>query len=156
MPIRRIVEYLDRHQIDYEVVDHEEAYTAQEAAAAAHIPGRELAKSVVVKVDGSMALAVLPAPYRVDLEALAGELDAERVEMASEEEFAELFPESELGAMPALGNLYDLPVYADRRLEADEEIAFAAGSHSQLVRMRFDDYQRLVEPRLVSFGRPED
>lgn len=155
MPIRRLVEYLDQNGVRYELLDHDTAFTAQEVAAAAHVPGRELAKPVVVKLDGSMALAVLPATHQIDLDALARDAGVEKAELATEEEFADVFPDSEVGAMPPFGNLYDLPVHVDTSLEEDEEISFSAGSHSQLLRMQYADFKRLVQPRIGSFGRTE-
>lgn len=153
MPIEKVVEFLDQNDVRYDTIDHSEAYTAQEVAAAAHVPGRELAKPVMIKLDGTMAMAVLPATHQVDLDALARAAGVDSAELADEKEFEALFPESELGAMPPFGNLYDLPVYVDRTLEEDEEIAFSAGSHSQVVRMRYEDYRRLVSPRVMSFAR---
>lgn len=153
MPIEKVVEFLDQNDVRYVTIDHSEAYTAQEVAAATHVPGRELAKPVMVKLDGTMAMAVLPATHQVDLEALAREAGAGSAELADEQEFGDLFPESELGAMPPFGNLYDLPVYVDRTLEEDEEIAFSAGSHSQVLQMRYEDYRRLVSPQVRSFAR---
>ncbi len=156
MPVQKLTEYLDQNDVRYVTIKHSTAYTAQEVAAAAHIPGKELAKPVMVKLDGEMAMATLPASYQVDLEALAREVGAGGAELAEEDDFEGLFPESELGAMPPFGNLYDIPVYVDRTLEEDEEIAFSAGSHTELVRMSYDDYKRLVKPRVLNFGRKED
>jgi Ala-tRNA(Pro) deacylase len=153
VPIEKLVEFLDQNDVRYVTINHSKAYTAQEVAAAAHVPGRELAKPVMVRLDGEMAMAVLPASHQVDFGALAREAGAESAELASEREFEELFPDSELGAMPPFGNLYDLPVYVDGRLEEDEEIFFSAGSHSQLLRMSYRDYERLVKPRVGRFGR---
>jgi Ala-tRNA(Pro) deacylase len=153
MPMRKLVEFLDRNQVRYVTIDHSKAYTAQEIAAAAHVPGHELAKPVMVKIDGKMAMAVLPASHQIDFRALAREAGAESVELATEDEFRELFPDSEVGAMPPFGNLYDLPVFVDPSLEEDEEIAFSAGSHTELLRMAYGDYKRLVNPRIASFGR---
>ena len=155
MPVQKLLDYLDRNEIRDVTIDHSEAYTAQEVAAAAHIPGKELAKPVMVKLDGKMAMAVLPASLQVDFDALARAAGAERAELASEEDFGDLFPESELGSMPPFGNLYDIPVYVERTLEEDEEIAFSAGSHSELIRMTYQDYQGLVEPHVASFGVKE-
>jgi len=156
MPVQKLTEFLDQNDVRYVTIKHSTAYTAQEVAAAAHIPGKELAKPVMVKLDGEMAMATLPASYQVDLEALAREVGAGGAELAEEDDFEGLFPESELGAMPPFGNLYDIPVYVDRTLEEDEEIAFSAGSHTELVRMSYDDYKRLVKPRVLNFGRKED
>jgi len=156
MPIQKLVDYLDQNEVRYVTIDHSKAYTAQEIAAAAHISGDELAKPVMVKLGGDLAMAVLPASLQVDFEALAREAGVEEAKLASEEEFEGLFPDSELGAMPPFGNLYDLPVYMDRALEEDEKIAFSGGTHSELVQMPYDEYVRLVEPRMASFGRNED
>ena len=156
MPVQKLTEFLDQNDVRYVTIKHSTAYTAQEVAAAAHIPGKELAKPIMVKLDGEMAMATLPASYQVDLEALAREVGAGGAELAEEDDFEGLFPESELGAMPPFGNLYDIPVYVDRTLEEDEEIAFSAGSHTELVRMSYDDYKRLVKPRVLNFGRKED
>lgn len=153
MPLRKLVDYLDQNHVRYVTIDHSQAYTAQEIAAAAHVPGRELAKPVMVKLDGRMVMAVLPASHQIDFRALAREAGAENAQLAEEREFQELFPDSELGAMPPFGNLYDVPVLVDPALEEDEEIAFSAGSHSELLRMAYEDYKRLVKPRVAAFGR---
>ncbi len=153
MPVKALKEFLDRHQVKYTTINHSTAYTAQEIAAAAHVPGRELAKTVVVKLDGKMALAVLPASQRIDFALLKELAGAQKVELASEQEFKELFPECEVGAMPPFGNLYGMEVYAARSLSEDEEIAFNAGSHTQLIRLAYKDFARLVEPKIGDFAR---
>lgn len=146
MPIERLKEYLDENDIDYETLTHPEAYTAQEAAAAAHVRGKELAKTVMVKLDGEMAMVVLPATHQANLEQVQEVTGAGSVELAGEEEFEDLFPTCEPGAMPPFGNLWDLQVFVDRRLREDERIAFAAGTHHELVRMAYADFERLVDP----------
>lgn len=153
MKLRSIKEYLDRRNIKYAVVSHAPAYTAQEIAASAHIPGQDLAKTVVVKIDGSLAMAVLPAHLQIDLEHLAGEIGASRIELATETEFMDRFPESEVGAMPPFGPLYGMPVYVAEELTRDRVIAFNAGSHSQLIQMSYHDFERLVRPRIVEFSQ---
>lgn len=156
MPVRRLREFLDKEKIKYVSIRHSPAYTAQEIAASAHIRGRELAKVVVVKLDGTTALAVLQASVKVDLDLLRESTGSRKAELASEADFIDAFPECELGAMPPFGNLYGLAVYSDERLAEDEEIAFNAGSHSELIRMRYEDFERLVRPRIVqlSAGTP--
>jgi len=149
MPVRKLKEYLDRENVKYVSIRHSTAYTAQEIAASAHIRGQELAKTVVVKVDGKMALAVLPASVKVDLGLLREATSARRTELATESDFINAFPECELGAMPPFGNLYEMPVYVDERLALDAEIAFNAGTHSELIRMPYAEFVRLAAPRVV-------
>jgi Ala-tRNA(Pro) deacylase len=154
MPVKALKEFLDRHKVKYTTINHSTAYTAQEIAAAAHVPGKELAKTVVVKIDGKMALAVLPASQRVDFARLKELAGAKKVELASEQEFKELFPECEVGAMPPFGNLYGMEVYAAQSLAEDEQIAFNAGSHTQLIKLAYEDFERLVQPKIGQFSAP--
>jgi Ala-tRNA(Pro) deacylase len=149
MPLSKLREFLDQNNIKYLVISHSVAYTAQGIAATAHIPGKELAKTVMVLVDGRLAMAVVPASTRVDLTRLKRYLGADVVELASETEFRDRFPDCETGAMPPFGNLYGMAVFADESLTHDKEIAFNAGSHRELVRMSFSDFQRLVNPALM-------
>jgi Ala-tRNA(Pro) deacylase len=149
MSLTRMKDFLDSYRIKYVVVSHSLAYTAQGIAALTHIPGKELAKTVVVKIDGRLAMAVVPASNRVDLGALKAASGAKTVGLATEEEFKDRFPDCETGAMPPFGNLYGMTVFADESLTHDEDIAFNAGSHRELVRMRWDDFVRLVEPTIL-------
>ena len=156
MPIDKLKDFLDESGVKYAQVSHSPAYTAQEIAAAAHIPGKDLAKTVMVKLDGKMVMAVLPASYRVDLKKLKKLAKVKKVELATEEEFKEHFPQSEVGAMPPFGNLYDMPVFVAQPLPEDEQIAFNAGSHSELLQMAYADFERLVSPNLGEFAfKPE-
>ena len=156
MPAERLRQFLDENHIKYLSISHSPAFTAQEIAAASHIPGRELAKTVIVKLDCTMTMAVLPASYLVDLDRLAAEAGARAAELATEPEFKSLFPGCEPGAMPPFGNLYDMKVFASASLEEDEEIAFNAGSHTELLRLAYRDFKRLVEPQVASFStRPQ-
>ena len=152
MPAKRLKEFLDANHIAYTTISHSAAYTAQGIAALAHIPGKEMAKTVILHVDGAFAMAVLPASQHVEMRELRRVMGAKHVRLAKEEEFKELFPGCELGAMPPFGNLYDLPVFVDDILTQDKEIAFNAGSHSELVRMSYADFERLVKPKVVSFA----
>ena len=149
MPGEKTREFLDSHYVKYITISHSPAFTAQEIAASAHIPGKELAKTVMVKIDGTMAMAVLPASAKVDFELLQDVAGADEVELATEKEFADLFPECEVGAMPPFGNLYDMAVYVADTLADDAEIAFNAGSHSELIRIAYQDYERLVRPTVA-------
>jgi Ala-tRNA(Pro) deacylase len=149
MPVQRLKELLDRHKVKYVVIQHSSAYTAQEIAASAHIPGKELAKTVIVKINGKMAMVVLPASYKVDLKHLKEVAGATSVELANEQEFGSLFPDCEAGAMPPFGNLYGMDVYVSVSLAEDEEIAFNAGSHTELVRLSYRNFVELVKPKLM-------
>ncbi len=152
MPVRKLKEFLDGHGVKYVMISHSRAYTAQEIAASAHVPGKELAKTVMVQLDGEMAMAVLPASSQIDLRRLGEVTGAADVELATEGQFQGLFPDCELGAMPPFGNLYGMPVYVAEELAVYEEIAFNAGSHTELIRLRYEDFERLVEPKVVRFA----
>jgi len=149
MSLNRLRGFLDTNQIKYVVISHSLAYTAQGIAALAHIPGMELAKSVMVKIDSTLAMAVVPASCRVDLALLKKARRANSVALATEDEFKNVFPDCETGAMPPFGNLYGVDVFVDESLSRDEEIAFNAGSHRELVRMAWKDYVELVQPTVM-------
>lgn len=155
MPRERLREFLESRQVRYTSINHLPAFTAQEIAALSHISGKELAKTVMVKVDGRLAMAVLPASFRMDLDMLREAVGAKEVELAKEYEFENLFPDCEPGAMPPFGNLYGMEEYVDASLAEDELIAFNAGSHMELVRMAFRDFEELVHPRLARFAHKE-
>ncbi|HSR49715.1 MAG TPA: YbaK/EbsC family protein [Acidobacteriota bacterium] len=152
MPVQKLKEYLNENGVKYVMISHSPAYTAQEIAAAAKVSGKELAKTVMVRLDGKMAMAVLPASLQVDLSRLAELCGAEVAELAAEDEFKGLFPDCEPGAMPPFGNLYGMPVYVAETLSEDEEIAFNAGSHTELVQLRYQDFVRLVQPSVLKFS----
>lgn len=145
----RLKEYLDTNRVPYETRVHDTAYTAQQVAAAQHVPGRKMAKTVIVHTGEGFAMAVLPAPLRLDLPALRALLDKPQARLATEAEFAALFPDSETGAMAPFGNLYNLPVFVDELLAKDEEIVFNAGTHRDSIQMRFADFERLVQPQIA-------
>ena len=149
MPVQKLREFLDSHQVKYVAIRHSPAYTAQEIAAIAHIPGKELAKTVMLKIDGALAMAVLPASFKVSLDLLTEAAKATTVELATEAEFKDKFPGCETGAMPPFGNLYGMAVYVAQRLAEDEEIAFNAGTHSELIRLAYADYEKLVKPTVA-------
>lgn len=148
MPIaKRLKEYLDRHEVKYTTTDHSSAYTAQEIAHLLHISGKEVAKTVIVKISGDRyVMAVLPAHHRIDVGALARSIGAKDLRLANESEFKDLFPGCELGAMPPFGNLYDMVTYVAEPLTRDDEITFNCGSHTMAMRMKYDDFARLVRP----------
>jgi Ala-tRNA(Pro) deacylase len=147
----RLKDYLDKEGIRYVSIAHSPAYTMQEVAASAHIPGKQMAKTVIVELDGKMAMAVLPANKKIVSEDLQNVTGSENVKLASEIDFLKRFPDCEGGAMPPFGNLYDMDVYVADSLAQNDEITFNAGSHSELIKMPYADFERLVEPRILSF-----
>lgn len=152
MPVKKLKDFLDKEKIRYVVITHSPAYTAQEIAASAHVPGKELAKTVMVKIEGRMAMLVLPSTRKVILQDLRELLGVDQARFATEDEFKGLFPDCEIGAMPPFGNLYGLEVYVAPSLAEDEEIVFNAGSHTELMRMAYRDFERLVQPQLLAFS----
>ena len=148
----RLEDYLRENGVPFEVQHHPRAITTQEVAATEHVPGKMLVKVVIVMVDGEMVMLVLPAPYQVDLEKVGKVLEAEEVRLAEEEEFEGTFPDCEVGAMPPYGNLYDLPVYAEKTLAEDETIFFRAGTHTDTMSVRYADFEQLVEPTVAEFA----
>jgi Ala-tRNA(Pro) deacylase len=150
MPLlRKLKEVLDQANISYEVRNHPLAYTAQEIAARQHLSGKKMAKVVILKIDGSLAMAVLPANRLVNLSMVEAALKCKDVRLATEDEFISRFPGCEIGAMPPFGNLFGLPVYVDPALERDEAIFFNAGNHQQTVRLRYKDFKALVKPEVI-------
>lgn len=153
MPIsKKLKEFLDQNNIKYATMSHSRAYTAQEIAASTHVPGQELAKTVIIKADGEFKMAVLPASYKINFSQLKKGIGAKKVTLATELEFKDLFPECEIGAMPPFGNLYNIPVYVEEALSQSEEIVFNAGSHTEVVRISYEDYKNLVKPEVFEFS----
>jgi len=145
------LEFLDRQGVDFEVKHHDEYFTAQEEAAAQPLPGAMFAKTVVVKTQEDFVLLVLPASYRVDLD-LVSDMLGEEVELAQERDLKELFPACELGAEPPFGSHYGLRTLVDEHLARDPEIVFQAGTHRQSIRMSFEDYAQLVNPKVADLA----
>ena len=152
MPSKKLKAFLDENKVKYITVQHSSAYTAQEIAAIAHIPGKDLAKTVIIKINGRMAMAVLPASYKVSFDNLKETLGVKEARLAYEQEFIDKFPDCEVGAMPPFGNLYGMEVYVAESLVEEEEIAFNACSHTELIKMKFDDFEKLVHPKRIKFS----
>lgn len=146
----RLKQYLENNDVPYVHQRHPLAYTAQAVAAAQHVPGKEMAKTIVMKASGQFILVVLPALWKIDLQALRAQLPFKDIELAHENEFAWLFPDCQVGAMAPFGNLYSLPVYVDKTLAEDDEIVFNAGTHQDTIRIKFRDFERLVQPQIIS------
>jgi len=152
MPVKKLKDFLDAEKIRYVTISHSPAYTAQEIAACAHIPGKELAKTVIVIIEGCMAMLVLPSTHKVVLHEVRDLLGVDYATFASEEEFKVLFPGCEIGAMPPFGNLYGMQVYVAPGLAENKDIVFNAGSHTELIRMAYRDFANLVNPQMLAFS----
>jgi Ala-tRNA(Pro) deacylase len=150
----RLEEYLHSQHVPFQVQQHKRSYTAQEVAESEHIPGKMVAKMVMVFADDRMVLLALSASYVVDFSSAQRAVGAKHLRLASEAEFAAAFPDCEVGTMPPFGNLYDLPVYVDRSLAEDETIIFPVGTHTETMSIKFADFQRLVRPTVGEFARP--
>ena len=153
--LRRCIEFLDANRIRYAHTRHSIAYTAREVAAAEGLSPHKLAKTVIYLCEEGFGMALVPGDYLIDMEQLRAILGVSWVRLATENEIAELFPECELGAMPPLGNLFDLPVFVDTAVAAQEFIAFAAGTHRDVIHMAFGDFRRLVIPGIANFAYEE-
>ncbi len=151
MPVKKLKEFLDSHHVKYVSLTHSPAFTSQEIAAAAHISGKQLAKTVIVKADGHMAMVVLSAKDQVNFAKLREATGMREVDLASESEFKDKFSGCEVGAMPPFGNLYDMPVFVSNHLTQQDHILFNAGSHSELMQVSFSDFERLVKPKVIAF-----
>ena len=151
MPVKTLTKFLDDNQVKYVTIRHSIAYTTQQIAESAHIPGDEMAKTVMVLLDGRLAMAVLRGTDKVDVDLLRGAAGAKTAELASEVQFQGEFPGVELGAMPPFGNLYGMSVYVDEALTRDRVIAFNAGTHSELIQLDYADFERLVKPTVANF-----
>lgn len=152
MPVKKLKAYLHEANVKYVTISHSNAYTSQEIAASAHVSGKEFAKTVMIKINGEMAMAVLPASYHIDFESLQEIFGTKSVLLATEPEFKDLFPDCELGAMPPFGNLYGMEVYVAETLIHNTDIAFNAGTHTEIIRLSYADYERLVKPRIFKFS----
>lgn len=143
--------FLDRKQVKYEVIPHPFAFTSTHIAHLSHVHSREMAKPVIVKVRGKYIMVVMPANQMVNLSLLRALYNTKDVELAHESEFSLMFPDCEAGAMPPFGNLYAMDEIVSEDLAKDDEIVFNAGTHTEVIKMKFHDFADLVHPRLVDF-----
>ncbi len=148
----RLKNFLDGAKIRYSVASHPVAYTAQEIAAASHVRGRQLAKSVLVKTDHGLTLAVLSAIYLIDLKKLKAALRAKKVSIAKESDIKAIFPDVEVGAMSPFGNIYQVPVIVDKALEGPDSIVFNGGTHKEPVKCLFRAFANAVKPQSGEFA----
>ena len=151
MPLNKVKAFLDTHGIKYVSIRHSAAFTAAEVAASAHVAGRDFAKTLIVNLDDERVMVVLPATRRLLLGELREMLECEHARLATEAEFQDLFPDCELGAMPPFGNLYGMKVYVAADLAHEAEIAFNAGTHTEVIKMKYDDFDRLVKPLVLQY-----
>ena len=152
MTAKRLRDFLERERVRYEVIPHRATYGAQETAEAARIRPRDFAKTVIVEIDGRLAMAVLRATEKLDPAALKKAAGAKHVHLAAESEFEAKFPGCEPGAMPPFGNLYGMEVFVSKSLAGDEHIAFNAGSHAELLKISYADFERLVQPVMATLS----
>jgi Ala-tRNA(Pro) deacylase len=145
--------FLDEMGVNYRLSRHDTTYTAQDLAAAEHIPGRRVIKPVVVKADGQFVMCAIPASHRVDLDTLRAQLQAGDVQLADEMELARIFAECELGAEPPIGRMFGMPTLMDESLFADDRVTFQAGTHQDSVTMTLADYRRVAMPEVAYFGK---
>lgn len=150
MPAKILKEYLDNQHVKYRCLSHSPAFTAQEVAASAHISGKQLAKIVIIKMGDKFAMVVLPAQDHVNFAALKAATGEKEVDLAAESSFKGKFPECEVGAMPPFGNLYNMAVFVSSQLSHNDQIAFNAGSHSELIQLAYQDFERLVKPKVIA------
>jgi Ala-tRNA(Pro) deacylase len=151
--LQKLLAFLDDNQAKYTHHSHPTAYTAREVASVEHVPAHKIAKTVVFFSESGYGMAVLPGDSMLDLHGLQTLLRVSRLRLATESELNDLFPDCELGAMAPFGNLCGLPVFVDSGLASEETIAFNAGTHRDVLHMRFEDYERLVQPSIVMASR---
>jgi Ala-tRNA(Pro) deacylase len=149
-----LLKYLNLTGIQYQVISHVPAFSAHSVALAAHVPDSQLAKTLLVRADEQYWMAVLRADYHLNQKLLKHAIEAKHVTLATEEELSVFFPDCEVGAMPPFGKLYALPVVVDKTLTTDEYIVFNACTHTQSVKMKYADYERLVRPIAAEIAEP--
>ena len=148
----RMEKYLRENGVGFEVKTHEQAFTMQEVAAALHVPGNQVAKVVIVCADKEKVMLVLPAPYRMNVDLVRDMVGANKVRLAKEEEFADLFPDCATGAMPPFGNLYGVPIYVDRSMAEEPDMVFRIGTHRETMKITYADFIRLAQPVVGDFS----
>lgn len=151
MPVNRLKRFLDQNHVPFTVIPHTPAYTGLETAQAAHEPGGEFAKTVMLKIDENLVMVVIPADHVIDLNHLQHDLGARSVSLAAEEEFAQTFPDCETGAMPPLGELYNVEVFIDESFALHQMISFNAGTHQEIIKMKYSDFRRFTRAKPLGF-----
>ena len=152
--LNKLKVFLDDNKIKYSEISHYPAYTAQDIASSIHHTGKEIAKSVILKTDNGYVMAVLPASKVINENLLKIVIRTSKLELATEDEIEKLIPDFPVGAVPPFGNLFNIPVYVSKHLADKEEIIFNAGSRTRVIKMRFNDYEKLVRPVIDIFSDP--
>jgi Ala-tRNA(Pro) deacylase len=153
MPLKqKLKDFLDENHVKYVTMIHSKAYTSQEIAAVLHVPGKMFAKTVILKSENGFQMAVLPATHKVNFDLFKQVSHNKEIKLATEEEFESLFPKCEIGAMPPFGNIYNLPLYVDSELTKDTDICFNATTHSEVIKMKYEEYERLAKPVIGTFA----
>ena len=152
MPCEKLLEFLDESEVKYDLHEHAQAYAARETAIKAGVPIRLFAKTVLVRLDGLMSMAVVPSDHKINFNLLRQAAEADTISLALEHDFEKRFPDCDLGAMPPFGNLYDMTVYVDSHLAAVDIITFNAGTHTETITMDFADFERLAAPNMAQFA----
>ena len=147
-----LLHYLNSNKVDFQVMEHDPAFSAHDVAVATHVPEGEMAKAIVVRIDDHLWMAVLRSDQRINQQMIRRVFGARNVHLAHEEDLDVLFPDCQLGAMPPFGHLYGLPVMVEERLAEDDEIVFNACSHTRSVKMKFKDFRRLAKPVIAAFA----
>ncbi|MBI9097962.1 MAG: YbaK/EbsC family protein [Spirochaetaceae bacterium] len=153
MAVQRLVDFLNQTHTFYSTVKHEPAYSALSSAKSAHISAKEMVKSVLIKLDGSYTLAVLPSNAKIDFKKLKQITGSQNATLAEEEDLETIFPDCTTGAVPPLGNLYHIPVISDSLITCHDEMFFEAGSHREIMKMRISDYLKLTHPKIAAIHR---
>ncbi len=152
--ITDLLRYLNSNKIEFQVLEHDPAFSAHDVAAVAHVPDSEMAKAVLIRIDDHFWMAVLRADQRVNEQMIRRVFGAKHVQLAHEEDLGVLFPDCQIGAMPPFGNLYGLPVLVEEGLADDDDIVFNACTHTKAIRMKFKDFRRLAKPVIGGFAEP--
>ncbi|MBS0290456.1 MAG: YbaK/EbsC family protein [Proteobacteria bacterium] len=150
MPVKKLNEYLNQNKINFTTIAHPLAYAAREISHVCHIPEVELAKTVIVFASNKLIMVVIPSSKAIDFKSLRESLHENDVTLASEQDFLKKFPDCELGAMPPFGNLYNMEVYVEKNLAKNKEIAFNAGTHTEVIKLAYQDFERLVHPKVIT------
>lgn len=145
---KQLINCLNESGVAYEILQHPEAVTAQRVAEVEHIKARHQAKVVMVKSNENHVMAVVPADRRIDLQKVE-KITGKPASLESEVDFKSIFSDCAVGAMPPFGNLYGLPTYVDERLAREDYIVFEAGTHTDAIKLKYTDYQKIVKPEVA-------
>jgi Ala-tRNA(Pro) deacylase len=147
-----ISEFLRSQRVAFEFLRHPPAFSATMRAKYLHVPGRQVAKSVLLRGPDGFLIAVLPATHQVDTDALADVLGGP-VRLADDGEITAIFRDCEWGVVPPFAALYGLRTILDESISHDVVLVFEAQTHVEAIRMRCADFVRLERPRRIGFAR---